>query len=58
MRLAGFDLRQDAEYNEEDVTTEAAFALAEQLTGVRLTPELLDESVYLCGVAPIPQAWI
>ena len=57
MRQAGFDLREDAEYNEEeDVSTEAAFALAEHLTGVRLTQELLDESLYLCGVAPVPQA--
>ncbi len=36
--------------------TEATFALAEYLTGVRLTSDLLDESVYLCGVAPVPQA--
>lgn len=57
MRQAGFDLREDAEYNEEPyVRTGAAFALAEQLTGVRLTPELLDESLYLCGIAPVPQA--
>jgi hypothetical protein len=57
MRQAGFGLREDAEYNEEeDVRTEAAFALAEHLTGVQLTCELLDESVYLCGVAPFPQA--
>ena len=58
MRLADFDLREDAEYDAgEDVTTEATFALAEHLTGVRLTSDLLDESVYLCGVAPVPQAW-
>jgi hypothetical protein len=56
MRQAGFDLRQDAGYDAEaDVSTEAAFALAEQLTGVPLTPELLDESMYLCGIAPVPQ---
>jgi hypothetical protein len=55
MRQAGFDIREDAEYDEEkDVTAEATFALAEHLTGVRLTPELLDESVYLCGVATAP----
>lgn len=28
----------------------AALALAERLTGVRLTPELLDETTYVCGV--------
>jgi hypothetical protein len=57
MRLAGFDLREDAEYDPaNDVAPEAAFALSEHLTGVRLTPELLDQSVYLCGVAPVPEA--
>jgi hypothetical protein len=56
MRQAGFDLREDAESDAgDDVSTAAAFALAEHLTGVRLTPELLTESVYLCGVAPVPQ---
>jgi hypothetical protein len=55
MRLAGFDLREDADYEaDHDVSTAAAFALAEQLSGVRLTPALLNESVYLCGVAPVP----
>jgi len=56
MRQAGFDLRKDSEYDaDSDVTTEAAFALAEQLTGVRLTRELLNESVYVSGVAPVPR---
>jgi hypothetical protein len=57
MRLAGFDLREGAERDEEtDVKTEATFALAEHLTGVRLTSELLNESVYLWGVTPERQA--
>lgn len=57
MRQAGFDLREGAEYNQEPYArTAAAFALAEHLTGVRLTPELVDESLYLCGIAPVPQA--
>jgi hypothetical protein len=56
MRLAGFDLREDAEYYPaHDVATEAAFALSEHLTGVHLTPELLNNSVYLCGIAPVPR---
>ena len=41
----------DAEF---DIPTEAAFALAERLTGVRITMELLEESRYECGVAPVP----
>ncbi|MFI7043461.1 DUF6461 domain-containing protein [Streptosporangium sandarakinum] len=31
-----------------------AFLLAEHLTGVTLTPELLEGSTYLCGVIPEP----
>ncbi|GAA2859955.1 DUF6461 domain-containing protein [Nonomuraea rubra] len=31
-----------------------AFVLAERLTGITLTPELLEGSVYLCGVIPTP----
>jgi Family of unknown function (DUF6461) len=55
MRQAGFDLRVGAGGDAGgDVRTAAAFALAEYLTGVRLTPELLDDSSYLCGVAPVP----
>jgi uncharacterized protein DUF6461 len=52
MRQAGFDLRENAE---DDVRTAAAFALAEHLTGVRLTAGLLNRSIYLCGVAPVPR---
>ncbi len=56
MRQVGFDLREAAERDAgDDVRTAAAFALAEYLTGVRLTPELLNDSIYLCGVAPVPE---
>ncbi|MER5605532.1 DUF6461 domain-containing protein [Micromonospora tulbaghiae] len=52
MRQVGFDLSDDdADYT---VHTEAAFALAEHLTGVRLTPEFLESATYLCGTAPVP----
>ncbi|MFG3441525.1 DUF6461 domain-containing protein [Nonomuraea sp. NPDC047897] len=34
-----------------------AFILAERLTGITLTPQLLEESTYLCGVVPEPQSW-
>ncbi|GAA4927034.1 DUF6461 domain-containing protein [Streptomyces coeruleoprunus] len=50
MRAVGFDLRQEG--GDIDATTEAAFALAERLTGVRLTPELMDGARFLCGTAP------
>jgi len=29
-----------------------AFLLAERLTGIPMTPQLLEESTYLCGVVP------
>ncbi|GAB2466792.1 hypothetical protein GCM10027187_38770 [Streptosporangium sandarakinum] len=34
-----------------------AFLLAERLTGITLTPQLLEESTYLCGVVPEPRSW-
>jgi hypothetical protein len=42
-RQVGFDAAR---------SSESFFAMAEYLTGVRVTPELLEQSVYLCGVAP------
>ncbi|MEU2611360.1 DUF6461 domain-containing protein [Micromonospora sp. NPDC007271] len=53
MRQVGFDLREedDASY---ELHTEAAFALAEYLTAVRLTPEFLETATYVCGIAPVP----
>jgi hypothetical protein len=32
------------------------FLLAEHLTGITLTPQLLEESTYLCGVVPEPRS--
>lgn len=51
MREVGFDLRDD-EDRDYELHTEAAFALAEHLTGVRLTQDLLESADYLCGKAP------
>jgi hypothetical protein len=53
MREAGFDLRE-AEDQGFAWTTEAAFAFAERLTGVRLTPELLAHAEFVCAKVPIP----
>lgn len=52
MRQVGFDLRDD-EDRDYELRTEAAFALAEHLTGVKLTQELLDSADYLCARAPL-----
>src|SRR5205823_14898736 len=54
MGQVGFDLREGPERTFEH-HTEAAFALAEHLTGVTVTPALLSTSDFLCGIAPIPR---
>ncbi|MDJ1133206.1 DUF6461 domain-containing protein [Streptomyces iconiensis] len=53
MRESGFDLSggEDASF---DGHTEAAFALAERITGVHLTPELFDSAEFVCGRVPVP----
>ena len=48
MRESGFDL-SDAEDRDFELHTEASFALAERLTGVRLTEQTLREAQYVCG---------
>ncbi|GLZ07114.1 hypothetical protein Acsp03_45800 [Actinomadura sp. NBRC 104412] len=48
MRAAGFDLDGD------ERRFHAAFALAENLTGVRVTSEILETSSFHCGLAPLP----
>ncbi|MEH0984602.1 DUF6461 domain-containing protein [Micromonospora sp. CPCC 205556] len=53
MRQVGFDLSEDDDASYE-LHTEATFALAEHLTGIRLTPELLEAATYACGTVPIP----
>ncbi|MEW2358450.1 DUF6461 domain-containing protein [Spirillospora sp. NPDC029432] len=52
MREAGFDLQDGDDANLD--CGAAAFALAERLTGVRITPEILTDSTFLCGLAPVP----
>ncbi|WP_329034271.1 DUF6461 domain-containing protein [Streptomyces sp. NBC_00178] len=53
MEGAGFDMDETDECNFER-HTEAAFALAERLTGVRLTPEVLASAEFTCGRVPDP----
>jgi hypothetical protein len=52
MAEVGFDLSSDEEEADFSLTTEAAFALAERLTGVHLTPELLDKATFATGLVP------
>ncbi|MEU5876053.1 DUF6461 domain-containing protein [Spirillospora sp. NPDC047279] len=52
MAEVGFDLQQDEDEQDFSLTTEAAFALAERLSGVRLTPEVLDKATFTTGLVP------
>jgi hypothetical protein len=54
MRESGFDLRESRE-RDYSMHTEAAFALADRLTGIRLTPELFASAHFTCGLAPVPR---
>jgi hypothetical protein len=52
MREVGFDLSRDGDNFE--TSGAAAFALAERLTGVRVTAQLLEDATYTCGIVPAP----
>jgi hypothetical protein len=45
----------DPEVDEDDPSQERTLALMEHLTGVRLTPELLDTTVFRCSAVPYPE---
>lgn len=49
MTEAGFDL-SDEDGDGDDKPIAATFALAERLTGVRVTPDLLENARYACGI--------
>ncbi|QFG24279.1 DUF6461 domain-containing protein [Actinomadura sp. WMMB 499] len=51
MEEVGFDLREGDEHD-FSMLTEAAFALAERLTGVRVTPDVLDDATFATGLVP------
>jgi uncharacterized protein DUF6461 len=53
MRESGFDLSEEDD-NDYDGHTEAAFALAHRITGIRITPELFASAEFMCGLAPRP----
>lgn len=55
LSAAGFDLREGEERTFHHHTA-AAFAFAERIAGVRVTPSFLDEATYLAGCAPLPPA--
>jgi uncharacterized protein DUF6461 len=51
---AGFVFSEDAKADDGAVI-EASFALAEILTGVRVTPDLLRSATFTCGIVQIPR---
>ncbi|WUD77058.1 DUF6461 domain-containing protein [Streptomyces sp. NBC_00510] len=53
MREVGF-ATEEGSPDDLDVVTAATFALAERVTGIRLTPEFLKSTQFIEGLAPIP----
>lgn len=53
MREVGLAVEEEGT-DDLDMVTAAAFALAERVTGVRLTPEFLEYTLFAEGLAPIP----
>ncbi|MER6239049.1 DUF6461 domain-containing protein [Streptomyces clavifer] len=53
MHHCGFQFWNETSDTAEYLAAEAAFALTEHLTGVRITPELLQNSPFVCGSAEI-----
>ncbi|BCL18189.1 DUF6461 domain-containing protein [Streptomyces tuirus] len=49
MHRIGFQFWAETSDTEENLSEAAAFALAEHLTGVHITPELLRETTFTCG---------
>lgn len=52
MKRIGFPF--DTGQSETELSAAAAFALAEEITGVRLTAGLLNSTVFTCGSIPVP----
>uniref|UniRef100_A0AAU2VF74 DUF6461 domain-containing protein n=1 Tax=Streptomyces sp. NBC_00003 TaxID=2903608 RepID=A0AAU2VF74_9ACTN len=53
MRHCGFQFWDETTDIAEHLAAEAAFALAEHLTGVRITPGLIQDTTFICGSAQI-----
>ncbi|MFF1482251.1 DUF6461 domain-containing protein [Streptomyces sp. NPDC058301] len=53
MHHCGFQFWDEISDTAEHLAAEAAFALAEHLSGVRITPELLQDTTFICGSAEI-----
>ena len=53
MHHSGFQFWAETSDTAEHLAAEAAFALAEHLTCVRITPELLQDTTFVCGSVQI-----
>ena len=51
IRRLGFTFPEEPTETDDDLAVPAAFALAEHLTGIRVTPALLQDATYTCGTA-------
>lgn len=53
MHHCGFPFWDETSHTAEHLAAEAAFALAEHLTGVRITPGLIQDTTFIRGSADI-----
>ncbi|MFF0746660.1 DUF6461 domain-containing protein [Streptomyces sp. NPDC004111] len=53
IRHLGFVFPEEPSDTDDDLAVPAAFALAEHLTGLRITPALLRDTTFICGTAEI-----
>ncbi|MFI9629134.1 DUF6461 domain-containing protein [Streptomyces sp. NPDC052042] len=53
IRHLGFTFPEEPAATDDDLAVPAAFALAERLTDIRVTPALLRDTTFICGTAEI-----
>ncbi|MFD3776351.1 DUF6461 domain-containing protein [Streptomyces sp. NPDC058612] len=51
IRRLGFAFSEEPTETDDNLAVPAAFALAEHLTGIRITPALLQDTTFICGTA-------
>ncbi|MEV8456470.1 DUF6461 domain-containing protein [Streptomyces sp. NPDC052095] len=51
IRRLGFAFPEEPTETDDDLAVPAAFALAEHITGIRVTPALLRDTTFVCGTA-------
>ncbi|MFE0580551.1 DUF6461 domain-containing protein [Streptomyces sp. NPDC058874] len=51
IRHLGFTFPEEPTKTDDGLAVPAAFALAEHITGIRVTPDLLQDTTFICGTA-------